>query len=283
MANRIVIGVLALVAIGSLTFVIVGANSHQNTPAEVRINARPLADGRVEFALQQRKPDGSWGDRQLPRVRKLPANAQVDRWLSSSPVSLAGYLTLPIQSAGRFESLQVSRASVTIFAEFNEFTGVFTTRVDATGVVEPDGISNPTLAFSCVASDGTPSTFDAYAFVPRREHPESDIVFTAWRYETDRWGHLSPDTVAEKLQWDYEAPEDWVGSGWAITQEQMEGIKDFHLLSVAYYDFGAESVVAYFDLNMALNTPVQANLDHCGDYTAEYGYELTPIPEQDGH
>ena len=56
--------------------------------AEVRINARQLADGRVEFALQQRT-DGEWGDRQLPRSRYFPADATVGRWLRSSPINIA--------------------------------------------------------------------------------------------------------------------------------------------------------------------------------------------------
>ena len=55
---------------------------------EVRIAARRLAGGRVEFGLQQRRADDSWGDRLLPRARFLPADARTDGWLASSPVSL---------------------------------------------------------------------------------------------------------------------------------------------------------------------------------------------------
>ena len=43
--------------------------------AEVRISARKLADGRVEFALQQRV-GGEWGERQLPRARFFPAKSR---------------------------------------------------------------------------------------------------------------------------------------------------------------------------------------------------------------
>ena len=53
----------------------------------VRITARRLADGRVEFALQERK-DGRWSERILPRSRYFPTNARVDRWLRSSPLEL---------------------------------------------------------------------------------------------------------------------------------------------------------------------------------------------------
>ena len=56
--------------------------------AEVRVAAQLLADGRMEFALQQRQPGEDWGERVLPRARFFPANAAVDRWLASSPLTV---------------------------------------------------------------------------------------------------------------------------------------------------------------------------------------------------
>ena len=55
---------------------------------EVRIVARKLADGRIEFGLQQRQTDSSWADRQLPSRRFFPPTAGVDRWLASAPLTL---------------------------------------------------------------------------------------------------------------------------------------------------------------------------------------------------
>ena len=46
-----------------------------------RINARRLADGRIEFAFTPTD-----GERILPRVRYFPAGAAVDRWLRSSEI-----------------------------------------------------------------------------------------------------------------------------------------------------------------------------------------------------
>ena len=51
---------------------------------EVRIIARRLVDGRVEFGLQERDGSG-WADRILPPRRFFPA-AGGTRWLSSSPI-----------------------------------------------------------------------------------------------------------------------------------------------------------------------------------------------------
>ena len=55
---------------------------------EVRVAAQRLADGRTEFALQERESDGSWAARRLPSARFFPADADVGRWLSSSPLTV---------------------------------------------------------------------------------------------------------------------------------------------------------------------------------------------------
>ena len=57
---------------------------------DVRIVARRVAGGRVEFALQQREPGGVWGARLLPRQRFFPIATAVGRWLVSTPLTLHG-------------------------------------------------------------------------------------------------------------------------------------------------------------------------------------------------
>ena len=53
---------------------------------ELRIAARRHGDGRVEVALQQRRANGTWGERVLPALRFIPAGAAVGRWVTSSPL-----------------------------------------------------------------------------------------------------------------------------------------------------------------------------------------------------
>ena len=55
---------------------------------EVRITARKLVDGRIEFGLQGRQTDGGWGHRVLPSRRFLATTSQVGSWLVSAPVTL---------------------------------------------------------------------------------------------------------------------------------------------------------------------------------------------------
>ena len=66
----------------------VAAQNATGGDVEVRIVARKLESGRVEFGLQQRQRDDSWGDRQLPRIRFFPTGTTVGRWLASSPLDL---------------------------------------------------------------------------------------------------------------------------------------------------------------------------------------------------
>ena len=56
---------------------------------EVRIVARKLDNGKLEFGLQQQQSDDSWGDLLSPTRRFFPASARVGRWLQSSPLTLA--------------------------------------------------------------------------------------------------------------------------------------------------------------------------------------------------
>ena len=52
---------------------------------ELRVAAQRLADGRTEFAIQERREGEEWGERRLPRSRFFPAGASVGSWLASAP------------------------------------------------------------------------------------------------------------------------------------------------------------------------------------------------------
>ena len=55
---------------------------------ELRIVARRVAAGRVEFGLQQQEPDGSWSRRLLPSQRFFPLDTRVGHWLVSTPLAV---------------------------------------------------------------------------------------------------------------------------------------------------------------------------------------------------
>ena len=80
-----IIGLLAVV-LGALAAMGIGLVTAQNSGVEVRVEARRLADGRIEFAVAQRV-DGEWSERILPSSRYFPTNSE-GRWLRSSPVTV---------------------------------------------------------------------------------------------------------------------------------------------------------------------------------------------------
>lgn len=68
-----------------LTVALVSSPDDDGEDVTVRIVARRRSGGSVEFGLQQRAADGSWGERLLPARRFFPADAAVGRWLTSTP------------------------------------------------------------------------------------------------------------------------------------------------------------------------------------------------------
>ena len=55
----------------------------------VRLVARLLENGKIEFGLQQWQHDSTWSDRIFPRARLFPADTAVGRWLVSSAITLS--------------------------------------------------------------------------------------------------------------------------------------------------------------------------------------------------
>ena len=62
--------------------------SASGTDVELRITAQRVENERVEFALQQRLPGETWGERLLPARRFFPLATEVGRWLVSSSLTV---------------------------------------------------------------------------------------------------------------------------------------------------------------------------------------------------
>ena len=94
--NAAIALLLITAAVGSSTMVVQAQSAGE---IEVRITAQRLQDERTEFALQQREGD-AWSDRIAPRARFLPAEPPLDRWLVSTPVTIAASAMLQTESGG---------------------------------------------------------------------------------------------------------------------------------------------------------------------------------------
>ncbi len=85
--RKFVAPALALIVLtAGLAFVSASASA-QESGAELRISARRLDDGRLEFALRQRE-DGTWGERLRPDQHHFPADAATGQWLDSSALTI---------------------------------------------------------------------------------------------------------------------------------------------------------------------------------------------------
>ena len=69
-ARLAVLAVAGLVAVLGVTAITASGTGHET---EVRITAHRLANGRTEFALQQREADDGWSERLLRRAWFFPA------------------------------------------------------------------------------------------------------------------------------------------------------------------------------------------------------------------
>ena len=66
----------------------VASDDAESTSPDVRIVARKLETGKIEFALQQRQDADSWSDELFPRARLFPTTARVGVWLQSTPLDV---------------------------------------------------------------------------------------------------------------------------------------------------------------------------------------------------
>lgn len=83
------LAVAIVLVVGAVATWTGGAPASSDDSVEVRITARRLADGRIEFGLQQRVEGRMWGERDLPVRRFFPASGREGRWLGSSSIQLA--------------------------------------------------------------------------------------------------------------------------------------------------------------------------------------------------
>ena len=90
----IVATVVATTVVNQFAFGPAEADSEDHTTLALRIAAQRLEDGRVEFAFQRQGDDGRWGPRIEPRLRRFPVEAEVGRWLYSSPIEFAAPIPL---------------------------------------------------------------------------------------------------------------------------------------------------------------------------------------------
>ena len=244
--------------------------------AEVRITARQLEDGRVEFALQQRV-DGEWGERVLPRSRYFPADATVNRWLNSTPLTVS----VPVvTNADNLDGDPESTETVTPSASSYTPQVVAISGNDDNSLQWYTGESTDGLQTLLLINDRnaySPYSVSRIGIVCDHDAPAGNRLRAVFSFSTT-WNSNARMGLDDDV-----TPRYTLGSTYAANQLQGTGVTasddrvHFALPSsfiadakrLRWMTVGAESIldgwVSHgFDLSVAWNTPVQRNLENCG-------------------
>lgn len=253
--KTMVIAALLVALAGSIALAATGGE------AEVRINARQLEDGRVEFALQQRV-DGEWGERILPRSRYFPADATVGRWLNSTPMTVtAAASEAPAPQTGYVP--QVVDHSI---SEDNSLQ--WSTSEGADGLRTVLAI-NDLNAYSPYSVSSLVIVCDHDA--PRLSRLRAVFTFRA-RFDSNARMGLDDDVTPSYTLGQTYSDDIVRGTGFTGNDDRVHFDLPSSFIADAkrlrWLTIGAESILNgwvshWFDLNDAWGTPVQRNLDNC--------------------
>ena len=256
--------IVAAVVIGGAIGAYATTSSTQEV--EVRVVAKKLSDGRVEFAIQQRDGNG-WSERIAPTGRYLPSDAPVGKWLASTAVTVTTEQATTTQpSTPAVEDLPFVGQGTTYngfiyWAEDRGITG-FQSGVELIGHTTDSTYDDARLWFACDRDGGM---------------LWMGMFIGAWLSYSKEWikGSLSDRTYIAEAKFSKTYGEGtWRTYGLIVHDEQVEihNAKSFMAeaknnrwlrVSVPQYD---GTVIATFDLGGAFYTPVQRNLDECGNY-----------------
>ena len=178
-----VLTALTTLCLTALSIASIASDEHEPlaNPHATRISAKPLADGRIEFAVQLaesscdedtntmdtmetedcERTETSWGKRVLPQVRKFPAKPTTERWYSSSPPILIGEVETRIRARrladGRTEFALQQKADGISWGEHILPSGRYISAAHQKSHIDRWLNSTPAqLARKVVAPDGVP-------------------------------------------------------------------------------------------------------------------------------
>ncbi|MYC02882.1 MAG: hypothetical protein F4X58_13285 [Chloroflexi bacterium] len=225
----------------------------------VRVSARLLDDGRIELALQQRR-QGVWGERILPLARKLPADAPVNRWLPSSALELQAITPpptyVPLVNVAQRINLAQEGGTLQYSAEQTK-DGTVNTTIE-TGVVVEGALQGVLrLHQRCDNSERLTLTFD---HLPLIFDDTVEVLLTI------------DDEPARTEIWHVRSSGDRSSAESPAPRELFAELRRASTLTAQLGGLPA----ADFEVTRLLRSPLQENIDHCGNYvpgeTRDVGY-----------
>lgn len=223
--------------------------SSHSGQTELRIRAMLRDDDRIEFAIQQRA-DSEWSENILPSARIIPAFGDATNWLSSSTVTVqvavspSGGISFPdaVQQTAAAPITPVLRSgwrtgTLEYATEHGESTAL-------NSIVTAHGDDGLQLQMGCLGGARRVQIAGAPA---------------------DATGQLSLsfDDAATAANWSVTAGDDSTTLRPADAERMIERLRRASSLAVG--SPGSDTVT--FDLSGMFETPIQTNIDQCGNYT----------------
>ena len=249
---------LCLLAVLALSAAGIGFVVSQGRTEEVRVVARSNADGSIEFGIEHD------GDRLLPTSRYLtPAlkNTGDGKWLRSTPVEIEigasqALTTNPAQTDERTGTpieVKVSQlGSAEYRAERDRFTGRVNTYVGVAGK-ETSGLYGGAVAIIC---NGTELRWVLFR-LPYISFSTNSVDVQFVVYEGAPFTVTMVTYDSNDGERNLYATVDWASSRIATLRSGTTLYARFQAYSQR---FDGE-----FDISDLFNTPVQPNLEHCGE------------------
>ena len=232
---------------------------------EVRINARKLEDGRVEFALQQRV-GGEWGERQHRERRFLPADTEDGRWLNSTPVTVGAVPAGTIHTVAERGVTEDGVHWRVWYPETGERWAWIATRAESVLVEMPSesyyADYGTVFAFGCM--NNGESLVSLFEDLPFPDLPDQ-YTFTVWwdsslaqTLEVDRFSLGEADSRLIEKE----------GAGqfyraFVDAEPWRDGVANHDALRVRIEGFG-QTITASFDVPAMRGAPTWPNILACG-------------------
>ncbi|MCY4618380.1 MAG: hypothetical protein OXD50_07495 [Chloroflexi bacterium] len=223
------------------------STSDQSGHTELRIRAQLRDDDRIEFAVQQRTEDG-WSENILPRVRYMPAFGEATNWLSSTPV------TVPVQVAPSQRITLPAQAERTVQDAINPIlrSGYRTASLSYSAEIDQSAKLNSVI--TAQSDQGLALQVGCFADVSRIQLLGASAASTGAIT-------LAFDGAQSAANWNVIPNDDSASLRPTDTVRMIERVRRADSLVVT-----AGSSTATFALAGMFETPIQPNLDQCGNY-----------------
>ena len=255
-----IVAALALAALAA------GAVYAATSSAEVRITARQMEDGRVEFALQQRV-DGEWGERILPTSRFFPADVGHNRWLNSTPITVSMADAEASVASGTYTPQRIPEGNNedgSIIWGTRDTSSGFRSFVAVTGQTNDGTYDRAVVYIGCDHDAPNAAVHMSVAlFWAIGQTTRFSSHFDADRFAGYRLGTTyDENAVTGNTSNGLVSVED--GRVWMYGDNLLRAAKAKRWLSVLVPHGYDDNITATFDLSRAWQTPVQQNLERCG-------------------